>query len=85
MPTYEFQCDECGEYAQVKAPMNAIPYTVLCACGNDMRRLYSIPQITIRYGSGDLMDRASKGIEQPPGWSKEDTVRVADSMDQRRH
>lgn len=85
MPNYEFQCDDCGEYSMVRAPMNSIPYTVICrGCGNEMRRLYSVPQITILRGAGEHMDRAYKGLDRPPDMSKEQAMRVANSMKHRR-
>jgi hypothetical protein len=58
---------------------------IKCKCGNDARRVFSIPAITISQNGGEVMEKALRGEAAPPGMSKEKAYITANSMAPKRY
>jgi hypothetical protein len=45
---YPFKCDACGEYEEVIRPALEAGRPQTCACGLDMRRIYTVPHVNVQ-------------------------------------
>ena len=60
MPTYEYQCEECGELFEVRQKFSDEPLTVHEKCNGKAHRLISVPALQFK-GSGFYITDYAKG------------------------
>jgi len=75
MPAYDFICEKCGLLVTWNEP--TFPVRV-CICGGTMRRIYTSPQIIIRYAASDYVAQAARGEATVPGMSTREVREVVD-------
>ena len=86
MAFYEFVCRPCGtDYLESMSMSDAgIVFPPCPLCGKPMDRRFSVPQVTRYPTSAELMEKAYRGEEAPPGMTKEDARKTAKTMAKRR-
>lgn len=60
MPLYEYQCEKCGERAEIIQKISDPPYEHCPKCGGAMRKLFSAPAIQFKGSGFYKTDYASK-------------------------
>ena len=66
MPIYEFLCESCGCFEERRSMDEARDVTVCPGCGNEARRVYSMPNTKrMPAGLSKAMDRAEKSAHEP--------------------
>ena len=50
MPTYNFICPSCKETKDITYSITEDAPSVLCACGTEMKKTFSAPQVTFKGG-----------------------------------
>jgi len=83
MAVYEFACDPCQTVHEVRARMDeASELAPTCpACGNALRRKYSVLATKVHPLASDVLDRACRGEgDSAPGMTKEQTQTAALSL-----
>lgn len=51
MPTYEYQCNQCGERTEAEQRFTDPPLTTCSQCGGDLRKVFSAVGVVFK-GSG---------------------------------
>ncbi len=51
MPVYDYRCDKCNINRTQTISINATEFKAICACGDEMKRVYAAPNIKFN-GSG---------------------------------
>ncbi len=60
MPTYDYQCDDCGRTYEVRQPISASPLTSCQFCGGGIRRLLSATPFILKGGGWYVTDYPSE-------------------------
>lgn len=64
MPIYEYACDSCGNQFEVKQKFSDPPVTSCEKCGEDVRKLISVPGIVFK-GTGWYVTDYSNKFKDP--------------------
>ena len=64
MPIYEYACDSCGNQFEVKQKFSDPPVTSCEKCGEDVRKLISVPGIVFK-GTGWYVTDYSNKLKDP--------------------
>jgi len=60
VPTYDYQCDDCGRTYEVRQPISASPLTSCQFCGGGIRRLLSATPFILKGGGWYVTDYPSE-------------------------
>lgn len=69
MPIYEYKCDRCSGYFEMKQSFDAKPYAVCHICGGEARRIFKPVPIVFK-GSGFYVTDHSASKESAIGPTK---------------
>jgi putative FmdB family regulatory protein len=71
MPTYEYQCEKCGQLFEVRQKFADAPLTTHEVCGGSVHRLLSAPALQFK-GSGWYITDYAKGSGSGSNGSNKD-------------
>jgi len=83
MAKYDYWCGWCEEYEEVEQPMSEAASSHECqVCGGEMKRVFSLPQISAPvYMATDVMNQYAAGEGDPvPSLSRAETMMYANQL-----
>lgn len=83
MPTYTFRCSDCGDF-DINVPIND-RNSVVCHCGNETSRIYSMPAIKLRGKGFYTTDVGNLDKQQAQGRRMEREGKIRPGHDLTRH
>ncbi len=79
MPTYEYQCEKCGDLFEVRQKFADAPLTTHEGCGGAVHRLLSAPALQFKGSGWYITDYAKGSGSGSNGSSKSESSAKGDS------
>jgi putative FmdB family regulatory protein len=73
VPTYDYQCDDCGRTYEVRQRISAAPLTVCQFCGGPIHRLLSAAPFILKGGGWYVTDYPSESRKKAMATEKKST------------
>ena len=79
MPIYEYQCEKCGQTAEVLQKFSDAPLSQCPGCGGEMHKLMSMNRFQLKGNGWYVTDSAGKNTQATP--TKDEGAKSACSAD----
>ena len=79
MPIYEYQCEKCGQTAEVLQKFSDAPLSQCPGCGGEMHKLMSMNSFQLKGNGWYVTDYAGKNTQATPKKDEEATSARSDA------